>query len=77
MGILVLEAYKLAQAEELAGGWKEVPGKKSNPKIKKCYKSVDGLGNPEMLDDSTTSWCSCVVNYFIQLEACDFKRVDA
>lgn len=62
---LIQRAYEAAK-NDLNFDWKEVPGKGSNPRIKACYKAVDGLGNPEMIDDDWTSWCSCYVNKKIQ-----------
>ena len=62
---LIERAYQLA-LEDLKLDWKELPGLKSNPLIIECYKSVDGLNNPEMLDDSETAWCSCWMNKKIQ-----------
>ena len=53
---LIEKAYALAK-EDLKKDWSEVKGPGSNPLIRDCYKAVDGLGNPEMLDDSTTAWC--------------------
>ena len=66
MAALVINAYNLAVKAQAEGGWLEIPGPKTNAKIRNVLRSVDGLGNPEMLDDSTTSWCSCLVNYWIQ-----------
>lgn len=63
---LVIKAYELAVAAQAEGGWLEIPGPKTNAKIRNVLRAVDGLGNPEMLDDSTTSWCSCLINYWIQ-----------
>ena len=62
---LIEKAYSIAQ-ECLKEDWREVIGRKSNPKITEVYKAVDGLGNPEMIDDSTTPWCSCFVNWCLQ-----------
>ena len=62
---LVERAYEAAK-EDLKKDWSEVKGPGSNPLITECYKAVDGLGNPEMLDDSTTAWCSCYMNKKIQ-----------
>lgn len=62
---LIQIAYAYAKAA-LKQNWKEKPGKESNPLILKAYNSVDGLGNPEMLDDSKIPWCSCFVNYCVQ-----------
>ena len=62
---LIEKAYALAK-EDLKKDWSEVKGPGSNPLIRDCYKAVDGLGNPEMLDDSTTAWCSCYMNKKIQ-----------
>lgn len=62
---LIEKAYQLV-LECLKEDWKEVSGRKSNPKITEVFKAVDGLGNPEMIDDSTTPWCSCFANWIIQ-----------
>jgi uncharacterized protein (TIGR02594 family) len=65
MATLTEKAFEIAK-RALKEDWREVDGPKSNPKILAVYKCVDGLGNPEMLDDSKVSWCSCFVNYCIQ-----------
>lgn len=62
---LIEKAYAAAK-EDVKLDWTEVKGKGSNPLIVECYKAVDGLGNPELLDDDGTSWCSCYVNKKIQ-----------
>ena len=62
---LIEKAYLLA-LEDLKLDWRELPGQKSNPLITECYKAVDGLDNPEMIDDSETAWCSCWMNKKIQ-----------
>lgn len=62
---LIEKAYAFAK-EQMQYDWKEVPGSKSNPRIAKAYACVDGLGNPEMIDDSNVSWCSVMMNYIIQ-----------
>ncbi len=62
---LIERAYQSA-VEDLKKDWSEKEGPGSNPLITECYASVDGLGNPEMLDDSKTAWCSCYVNKKIQ-----------
>ena len=62
---LIEKAYAAAK-EDVKLDWTEVKGKGSNPRIVECYKAVDGLGNPELLDDDGTSWCSCYVNKKIQ-----------
>jgi uncharacterized protein (TIGR02594 family) len=62
---LIEKAFEIAKAE-LKDDWKEIPGIKSNPRILEAYKCVDGLGNPEMLDDSKIAWCSVYANYCIQ-----------
>lgn len=62
---LIERAYAFAK-EDLKLNWKELSGKASNPLITECYKAVDGLKNPEMIDDSKTAWCSCYVNKKIQ-----------
>lgn len=62
---LVDRAYELAK-KDLALDFSEEPGAATNKLIKECYRAVDGLGNPEMIDDSATSWCSCYVNKKIQ-----------
>ena len=62
---LIEKAFDIAK-EALKEDWKEVTGELSNPKIIAAYHSVDGFGNPEMLDDSKVAWCSCFVNYCVQ-----------
>ena len=62
---LIEKSYAFAR-KQLELNWKEVPGKGSNPLIIEAYKSVDGLGNPEMIDDSEVPWCSCFANYCVQ-----------
>lgn len=62
---LVLKAYEAAK-KDLELNWNEISGNESNPFITECYKAVDGLGNPEMLDDSKIAWCSAYVNKKIQ-----------
>lgn len=62
---LIEKAFDLAE-QDLDLDWQEVDGKGSNPRIIECYKAVDGLGNPELLDDSDVPWCSCYVNKKIQ-----------
>lgn len=62
---LVNLAYESAK-KDLEINWKEIPGGASNPLIMECYSAVDGLGNPEMLDDSKIAWCSAYVNKKIQ-----------
>lgn len=62
---LIEKAYKSA-LEDLNLDWNEKDGPESNKLITECYKAVDGLGNPEMIDDSKTAWCSCYVNKKIQ-----------
>lgn len=65
MSSLVERAFDFAKLD-LNKDWSEKAGPGSNPLITECYKSVDGLDNPEMLDDSTTAWCSCYMNKKIQ-----------
>jgi len=62
---LIESAYQLA-LEDLKLDWSEKEGTESNPLITECYKAVDGLDNPEMLDDSKTAWCSAWMNKKIQ-----------
>lgn len=62
---LVELAFQFAKGAMLQN-WSEVEGSASNPNITECYKSVDGLGNPEVIDDSEVPWCSCFVNYCVQ-----------
>lgn len=62
---LVRKAYAIA-LNALKQNWKEVSGPGSNPLIIETYKAVDGLGNPEMIDDSKVPWCSCFVNWCVQ-----------
>jgi len=62
---LIEKAYQAAQID-LGLDWKELSGPESNERILACYKAVDGLGNPEMWDDSKIAWCSCYVNKKIQ-----------
>ena len=62
---LVNRAFESAKLD-IDLDWKEIPGKESNPRITAVYAAVDGLGNPEMLDDSKTAWCSCYANFKIQ-----------
>lgn len=62
---LIEKAYEAAK-KDIELNWKELPGKESNPLITDCYKAVDGLDNPEMIDDSTMAWCSAYVNKKIQ-----------
>lgn len=62
---LIERAYQAALVD-LKLDWSEREGQESNPLISECYKAVDGLGNPEMIDDSKTAWCSCYVNKKIQ-----------
>lgn len=63
---LIDKAYKISLDNFYNKDWTEVEGPESNPLIKKCYAAVDGLGNPEMQDDSVVSWCSAYMNYVIQ-----------
>ena len=65
MARLIDLAFSFAKAA-LKQDWKEVAGPGSNPLITEAYGSVDGLGNPEMIDDSKVPWCSCFVNWCIQ-----------
>lgn len=62
---LMKKAYQFA-LKERSKDWKEYPGRPTNPNILKAFACVDGLGKPEDLDDSTTSWCSVLMNYMIQ-----------
>lgn len=62
---LIEKAYLFAKGC-LLQNWKEIPGQASNPNIIEAYKAVDGLGNPEMINDGDVPWCSCFVNYCIQ-----------
>lgn len=62
---LIESAFMMAKAA-LKQDWKEVSGPNSNPRITEAYSCVDGLGNPEMIDDSKVPWCACFVNYCIQ-----------
>lgn len=62
---LIERAYHEA-IQDLSEDWSEKEGPGSNPRITECYAAVDGLGNPEMIDDSKTAWCSCYVNKKIQ-----------
>lgn len=62
---LVLKAYESAK-KDIDLNWKELDGEESNYLITECYKAVDGLGNPEMIDDSKMAWCSAYVNKKIQ-----------
>lgn len=65
MKTLIQKAYALA-LEQMKLNWNELPGGASNPRITKAFSAVDGLGDPKDLDDSTTSWCSVVMNWLIQ-----------
>lgn len=62
---LITKAFMLAKSA-MYENWKELKGPGSNPRITEAYKSVDGLGNPEMLDDSKIPWCSVFVNHIVQ-----------
>jgi len=62
---LIFKAYQFALSER-SKNWKELPGKASNPNITKAYRSVDGLGDAEKLDDSEYAWCSVFMNYCVQ-----------
>ena len=62
---LIEKAYEAAK-KDITLDWSEHKGKGTNPLIAECYKAVDGLGNPEMIDDDWTSWCSCYMNKKIQ-----------
>lgn len=63
---LIAKAFELAK-KQLLLDWKEKDGQGSNPKITQVYACVDGLGNPEMIDDSSVAWCSAFVNWCIQM----------
>ena len=53
---------------EMADGVKEIPGRKSHPRIKEYYRVCGLLGDePGELgyDDSTTPWCGCGVGFLV------------
>jgi len=62
---LIEKAFADAK-NDLTKNWKEFAGDASNPLIKECYAAVDGLGDPELIDDGDKPWCSCYVNKKVQ-----------
>lgn len=62
---LIEKAYQFA-IKERSKNWKEYPGGATNPNIALAYRSVDGLGDPNKLDDSAIAWCAVFVNYCLQ-----------